>query len=472
VEETAHENSTVAQAPLHFRNSVADTRTGVGLPARPQVPSRRAVAVTAFYAAWRVGTGWREIRSSPGGRAPQQLQACCEAVGGRGSHTSRLRSLQRPYVFEGSSRSDAEDERQALPPKNYRAQPDVLRSRLRDELAGCGLWDRGPRRLLCDPEMLGLAFSSSKGFWPQKLEEQFFDVVDWLCCDGAARALARAIGSQGPILSPVSACATGSHAIALGAGWIEDGRCDVVVAGAVERPLEPLVQAGYGQLGAMSRSGQMRPYDIARDGFVPNAGMGFLVLEDAERARARGAEVHAYLAGHALNADATAPMTLDPSGSSIVRAIDLALKSASRGRNERTPIDYINTHGTGTLANDLVEARALNSVFGEAARERGDLALASSTKPLTGHLMGAAGAVEAALCVQALKEGFAPPTLGIEEPDPECAFTAHERLAPWLAQGGVSAPLRSALSLSYGFGGHMGALLFTRPGAEPKPEAG
>ena len=168
----------------------------------------KKVAVTGYYAAWRVGTGWREIRSSPWSRTPDVLRLCCDAA-------------------RGEKRSD--DDSETLPAKNYRSQPDVLRSRVRDELGGVGLWDRHGRRLKTDAESVGIVMSSSKGFWPQRLQEPFFDVVDWLCCDGAARSVARWLGTQGPVLSPVAACATGAHAIALGANWIEDGRCDVVI---------------------------------------------------------------------------------------------------------------------------------------------------------------------------------------------------------------------------------------------------
>ncbi len=413
-----------------------------------QEPTR--VAVTGFYAAWRVGTGWREVRSSSHARVPNVLRGCCQSA--------LVPSASGPDGSEGNS-----GERIALPPKSYRAQPDVLRSRARDELAGAGLFDRPSRRLKVDPEGVGVSFSASKGFWPQRLEEQFFDVVDWLCCDGAARSLARAIGSRGPVMSPVAACATGSHSIAVGAGWIRDGRCSVVVAGAVERPAEPLVVAGYQALGVLSPTHATRPFDVRRDGFTFNAGMGFLVLEDARAAQARGALIHAYLASQAMGSDATSLLTLDPEGDSIVsvahRALARSPQVLARG------VDYINAHGTATTVGDAIEARALRRLFGAAASsnradEEGQVLVASSTKGLTGHLMGAAGAVEAALCVQALVEGFAPPCLGLEEVDPACEFAW---LVPSRPESWRSRELRRALSLSYGFGGHTAALLFEKP---------
>ncbi len=415
------------------------------------------VAVTGFYAAWRVGTGWREVRSSPHARVANVLRGCCQSAmpaGALGAEPSGL----------------SWGARVALPPKSYLAQPDVLRSRARDELAGAGLFDRPSRRLKADPEGVGVSFSASKGFWPQRLEEQFFDVVDWLCCDGAARSLARAIGSRGPVLSPVAACATGSHSISVGAGWIRDGRCSVVVAGAVERPAEPLVVAGYRALGALSPTQEVRPFDVRRDGFSFNAGMGFLVLEDARAARARGASIHAYLAGQASGSDATNLLALDPAGDSIVSVARKALAPApqvlaAHPAQDTAAVDYINAHGTGTAAGDATEARALRRLFPAAAwglepGQDGQVLVASSTKGLTGHLMGASGAVEAALCVQALLEGFAPPNLGLEEVDAECEFAW---LVPAQAGSWRRRELRRALSLSYGFGGHTAALLFEKP---------
>ncbi len=389
------------------------------------------VAITGYYAAWRVGTGWREIRSSPWSHTPDVLRLCCDAA-------------------RGEKRSD--DGVETLPAKNYRAQPDVLRSRVRDELGGVGLWDRHGRRLKTDPESVGIVMSSSKGFWPQRLQEPFFDVVDWLCCDGAARSVARWLGTQGPVLSPVAACATGAHSIALGANWIEDGRCDVVIAGAVERPIEPLIQAGYQQLGAVSHD-VMRPFDKARDGFVPNTGMGFLVLENAEKARARGVGTHAYLSGHALCSDNGDALNMENDGASIVRAIESALK---RAQVLAETVDYVNVHGTATQHNDQIEARALRTVFGfDAKKSPASTCKASATKPLTGHLLGASGAVEAVLCVQALREGFVPPTLNLHDLDEDCAFN-------WTTGTGEPCDIERALSLSYGFGGHVAALLFEK----------
>lgn len=406
-----------------------------------QVP----VAITGFYAAWRVGTGWREVRAARHARVANILRGCCQSA--MPSPTSESEAVWGDKI--------------ALPPKSYRSQPDVLRSRVRDEMAGAGLFDRPSRRLLADPEEVGISFSSSKGFWPQRLEEQFFDVVDWLCCDGAARAIGRALGSRGPILSPVAACATGAHTIALGAGWIRDGRCSVVIAGAVERPAEPLVVAGYHALGALSPTHEVRPFDAQRDGFCFNAGMGFLILEDARAARARGAQIYAYLAGQALGSDATGLLSLDPSGDSIVRLGQQVLAGSNLGEAGSGAL-YINAHGTGTPLGDAIEARALRRLFpgASSSAEAAPEVVASSTKGLTGHLMGASGAVEAALSVQALIEGFAPPNLGLEEVGGDCEFAW---LVPKRPESWRRRDLRRALSLSYGFGGHTGALLFEKP---------
>jgi 3-oxoacyl-[acyl-carrier-protein] synthase II len=175
---------------------------------------------------------------------------------------------------------------------------------------------------------------------------------------------------------------------------------------------------------------------------VPNHGFGYLVLENAERARARGAAIQAYLTGWSLRADATGQTTMATSGESIMRAMDEAMRRADCPR-----VEYINAHGTATKLNDVLEARAIYGTFG-------DRVPVSSTKALTGHLLGAAGAVEGALCVQALCEAFLPPTLNLQDVDEECPIR-HLRQ-------GQSTSIEAVMSLSYGFGGHIGVLVFEK----------
>lgn len=245
--------------------------------------------------------------------------------------------------------------------------------------------------------------------------------------------------------SPVAACATGAHCIARGVQLISWNQADWVLCGALEASLTPLVMAGYRQIGALSKSGTMRPFDKRRDGFVPAEGIGTLILENEDKARERGAKIYGYVTGYDMGADATSLTAMNPSGASIAWAIERALKRAGNPK-----IDYINTHGTATSLNDAIESRAIKSVFGT------EVPL-SSTKPLTGHLLGAAGAVEAVICLQALREQWAPPTLNLEEPDDDCDLD----YIPVTANScGRAMPLRHVMSLNYGFGGHIGVLIF------------
>jgi 3-oxoacyl-(acyl-carrier-protein) synthase len=320
------------------------------------------------------------------------------------------------------------------------------------ELQRIGLWDKSG--LVLDPARVAVSFTSSKGelglletMRSERTEDQSTSsfiphlpsFLSWTC-DASAAWWSRLTGAEGAMLSPVAACATGAHTIAAAAQWIEDGYADVVIAGALEMSLTPLVMAGYESLGAMSKSGVMRPFDSRRDGFVPSEGLACLILENEEFARSRKASIHGYVSGWSMNADATTMTGMDPNGDSIARAMEVACRRA------REPIiDYINMHGTATRANDTVETRAVRSVFGRSVP-------ASSTKPLTGHWLGAAGAIEAILCLLAMRESYAPPTLNLREPDEECDLD-------YIPLEGRELQINTAMSLNYGFGGHIGVLI-------------
>lgn len=259
--------------------------------------------------------------------------------------------------------------------------------------------------------------------------------------DYEAHFLAGTFGLGGQKMCPVAACASGSHALILGARLIEAGEADVVLCGASEPPQHPLILAAYRNMGALSPSGRMRPFDVRRDGFVPASGGGFTILESLGHALKRGANVHALLSGYSMRSDASHITSMSPNGDSIVRAIDEALCKANC-----STVGYINAHGTATRLNDESEARALNRVFGA------EVPL-SSTKPLTGHLLGASGAIEAVLSIVAMNQGVLPPTLGLEEVDGyELDLVREERCVE----------VESVLSLNYGFGGHIGALVFDK----------
>lgn len=296
-------------------------------------------------------------------------------------------------------------------------------------------------RAALDGARLGLVCGSSKGdlrALPLWDEEARFEWTP----DFFASHLARQLQLSGPVLSPNAACATAAHALALGAAWIEAGRADVVLAGAVEWPQTPLVLAAYRNMKALSKSGIMRPFDVRRDGFLPASGFGLLMLESEARARQRNAPIHGFLTGYALKCDAYHLTAMNPSGQGIARAIESALEMAGQPK-----IDYINAHGTATQ-NDLIEARAIHAVFGASVP-------ISSTKPQTGHLLGASGAIEAAICLGAMRENFAPPTLNLET-------EANEFGLDFLPRRGREMSVGATLNLNYGFGGQIGALIFEK----------
>ncbi|RYG59427.1 beta-ketoacyl-[acyl-carrier-protein] synthase family protein [bacterium] len=306
------------------------------------------------------------------------------------------------------------------------------------------LW--GPRLMMrdieTDPARIAVVCGSSKGdlsALPSWSESGDFS---WTA-DSIAHRVARSIGASGPVLSPNAACATAAHALALGARMIEYGQADLVLAGGVELPQPPLILAAYRNMHALSKTGIMRPFDARRDGFVAASGFGYLLLESEEHAKKRGAQIHGYLSGWSMKCDATHMTSMCPSGESIARAIEDALRKAGNPQ-----IDYINAHGTATKLNDAIESKAIKSVFGKGVP-------VSSTKPLTGHLLGAAGVVEAAICLTALRNGVAPPTLNLEEGDSDCDLD-------YIPTEGRKLNVKTVLSLNYGFGGHIGALIFEK----------
>jgi len=232
---------------------------------------------------------------------------------------------------------------------------------------------------------------------------------------------------------------------------IRQGDADVVLAGGTEAPICPLAVAGFNAAGALSRrnhdpKGASRPFDAQRDGFVMAEGAAVLVLERADHALARGAPILAEVAGWGATADAHHITQPAPRGEGAARAMRLALRKAGL---EPGDVDYINAHGTSTPTNDKHETQAIKAVFGPQAYR----VPISSTKSMTGHLLGAAGALEAAVCVLAIHEGVIPPTINLEEPDPECDLD----YTPHLPRRGR---VRVAMSNALGFGGHNSSLVF------------
>jgi len=272
--------------------------------------------------------------------------------------------------------------------------------------------------------------------------------VPLMMANAAAAAIAIRHGLRGEAYSVVSACAAGAQAIGAAMRMIQRGDADAVVTGGAEAALTPLARAAFAAMGATSRSGISRPFDARRDGFVMGEGAGALVLERAEAAAARDAVALADLVGYGSSADAhhlTAPQA---NGADAARAIERALDDAGVHPDE---IDYVNAHGTSTPLNDRAETEAIKSALGEHAW----VTPVSSTKSTIGHLLGAAGAVEAVATILALRARVAPPTLGYEEPDPELGLDYVPRTARPLENGNGRLV---GISNAFGFGGHNAVL--------------
>jgi 3-oxoacyl-[acyl-carrier-protein] synthase II len=261
-------------------------------------------------------------------------------------------------------------------------------------------------------------------------------------------------GMKGPNFSPVSACATGNHSIGDAMLYIERGLADVIVAGGCEATITHLGIGGFCAARAMSERNDApekasRPFDKNRDGFVAGEGSGILMLEEYEHARKRGAKIYAELCGYGATADANHITSPAPEGEGGQRAMRMALKDAGLNPEQ---VGYVNTHGTSTPQGDVAECQAINKVFGEHARKG---LVVSSTKSMTGHLLGAAGGAEAVISVLALNKGIIPPTINVEEQDPECALD----VVPNVAR---EKQLDVVMSNSFGFGGTNAVLVFKK----------
>lgn len=259
-----------------------------------------------------------------------------------------------------------------------------------------------------------------------------------------------ALNAQGPNGTITTACVAGTQAVGEAARLIERGDADVVFAGGSDSRIDPMMLLGYTALGALSRSSRCpcevsRPFDRQRDGFVLGEGAGVLVLEELEHAKARGAEVYAEVLGFGSSFDAYSITKPDPKAGGAARAIEAALSEA---KVDARDVDYINAHGTSTRLNDQMETAAMKRVFGEHAAAKP----MSSIKSMIGHLIGAAGAVEAAALALTLRRGVLPPTINLNEPDPGCDLD----YVPKTAREGR---VRKAVSTSFGFGGQNGALV-------------
>ncbi len=271
----------------------------------------------------------------------------------------------------------------------------------------------------------------------------------------AAGQVSMAHGLRGPSYCTTSACSSGAHALGEAFEWIRRGRAQVMVAGGAEAAVTPVGIGGFEAMFALSKRNAephraSRPFDKDRDGFVCGEGSGMLVLESLTRAKKRGARIYAEITGYGATSDAYHLTQPSPNHVGAQRAMKMALKDAQVAPDA---VDYINAHGTSTPVGDVAESRGILAVFGEHARDK--KLWVSSTKSMMGHLLGAAGAVESAVCVLAIAEGRIPPTVNLDSQDPECvldfvANTARERRT------------RHAMNNSFGFGGTNCSLLFSR----------
>ncbi len=257
---------------------------------------------------------------------------------------------------------------------------------------------------------------------------------------------------RGPSTSVVSACASGTDAIGAAYHMVRDGRCDAILAGGSEAVICDFSIMGFQQMQALSESRDpktaSRPFDRDRDGFVMGEGAGFFVLETYERAKARGANIIAEIGGYGQTCDANHITAPREDGLMAAAAMEQAVKTAGL---ELSDVDYINAHGTSTPLNDATETKAINVCFGEQAKNL----MVSSTKSMTGHLLGASGAVEAYVCAMAVKEGFVPATIGLANEADDCDLD-------YVKGEGREKDIKVALSNSFGFGGHNAVLLIKK----------
>jgi 3-oxoacyl-[acyl-carrier-protein] synthase II len=274
--------------------------------------------------------------------------------------------------------------------------------------------------------------------------------IPMLMSNGAAGMVSIDYGFQGPSLSVASACASGADGIGMALLMLQAGVIDIAIAGASEATITPVGVAAFDRLGAMSRRNEdysrtPQPFDLERDGLVMGEGAAVLVLERESHARSRGAEILAEMAGYGSSADAyhiTAPLEDGYGGAQAIRR---AMNSA--GINPQD-VDYINAHGTATPLNDISETRAIKTAFGDLAYN----IPVSSTKSMTGHMMGATGAMEAVFCVQVVRQNIVPPTINYYVPDPECDLD-------YVPNQAREMPVRVAVSNAFGFGGHNAVLV-------------
>lgn len=285
-------------------------------------------------------------------------------------------------------------------------------------------------------------FAQCENMIAEKKISPFF--IPMMIGNMAAGLIAIRFSAKGPCLPVVTACATSTHAVGEAFHAIKNSYADAIITGGAEAAITPLAIAGFSSCMALSTRNDPNsssiPFDKRRDGFVMGEGAGILVLEEYEHAVARGAKIYAEVAGYGNTCDAHHVTAPDPEAAGAARCVEIALKEAEITNDDTL---YINAHGTSTPANDKTETAAFKRALGEKAYDT----YISSTKSMTGHMLGATGAVEAIVAALAVKNGIVPPTIGLEEPDPECDLN-------YVPNKAVEVPLTAAASTTFGFGGH------------------
>ncbi|MGA2531214.1 MAG: beta-ketoacyl-ACP synthase II [Acidimicrobiales bacterium] len=385
--------------------------------------ARRRVAVTGLGVVSCCGIGKEDFFAGLNGPAPE------------GEHRVR--------AFDPSLWFDAKEARRVDPFAQYAVAA-----------ADLALADAGPVDV--DPALAGVQIGTGVGGL-STMESQIGVLLEkgprrvspflvpMMMANAGAAAISMRLGWRGPCETIATACASGTHAILAAHRLIASGRCEAVLAGGAEAAMTPVALAAFGNMTALSTSGQSRPFDTRRDGFVIAEGGAVIVLEELERARARGARIYAELLGGASTADAhhiTAPA---PGGIGAIGCMELALEDSGLAAAE---VAHVNAHGTSTPLNDLAEAEAIEKVFGRPGP------LVTSIKGVTGHSLGAAGAIEAVACAMSIDRRLIPPTVGLEQQDPEI----HLDIVQGTPREWEPGPI---LSNSFGFGGHNGCIVLS-----------
>ena len=299
-------------------------------------------------------------------------------------------------------------------------------------------------------ESLEKEFTKMKDRGPNRVSSLF---IPMMISNMAPGQISMAFGLKGTSMAITTACASGTHAIGEAFRMIKEGKMDIILAGGTEAAITPMAVAGFCSMKALSTRNDSpekasRPFDKERDGFVMGEGAGILILEELDHALARGANIYGEVVGYGSTSDAFHITQPDPEAKGATRAMEMAINEANINKNE---VGYINAHGTSTYFNDKLETLAIKNVFEDYAKEIN----ISSIKSMTGHLLGAAGGIEAIATVMAIKEGIIPPTINYDNPDEECDLN-------YTANKAVKRDINYALSNSLGFGGHNASILIKK----------